>query len=157
MKNFWKLKNSFGSCRKRGAPALAAGARGGDGPGARADPSTLHYIADRHHLFGRNLEERTMIDMYVEGTLDLLESLIVRPFLKPAGQQKDLVAKAHEGHRGYFRVFESVLREGQHFLAGDQLSLAGAILPPNHSGPGRENSWRPEFISLPPGLYSEMN
>ncbi|XP_042527888.1 glutathione S-transferase A4 [Dipodomys merriami] len=89
----------------------------------------LHYIADKHHLFGKNLKERTMIDMYVEGTLDLLETLIMHPFLKPADQKKDLVAMAHKAIALYFPVFEKVLRcSGENFLVGNQLSLADVIL-----------------------------
>ena len=38
--------------------------------------SILHYRADKHHLFGKDLKERTLVDMHVEGTLDLLELLI---------------------------------------------------------------------------------
>ncbi|XP_006926883.1 glutathione S-transferase A4, partial [Pteropus alecto] len=91
--------------------------------------SILHYIADRHHLFGKDLKERTLIDMYVEGTLDLLELIIMHPFLKPDDQQKEVVNMAQKAIIRYFPVFEKVLREhGQRFLVGNQLSLADIIL-----------------------------
>ena len=38
--------------------------------------SILHYRADKHRLFGKDLKEKTLVDMYVEGTMDLLELLI---------------------------------------------------------------------------------
>ncbi|EPY83045.1 glutathione S-transferase A4 [Camelus ferus] len=102
--------------------------------------SILHYIADKHHLFGKDLKERTLycgpsyvfsrlstyrcfadklsstahlstsclvlIDMYVEGTLDLLELLIMHPFLKPDDQQKEVVNMAQKAIIRYFPVFE---------------------------------------------------
>uniref|UniRef100_A0A8C9Q9A7 glutathione transferase n=1 Tax=Spermophilus dauricus TaxID=99837 RepID=A0A8C9Q9A7_SPEDA len=89
----------------------------------------LHYIAEKHHLFGKDLKERTLIDMYVEGTLDLLELLIMHPFLKPEDQQKEVVNMAQKAIIRYFPVFEKVLRNhGQNFLVGNQLSLADVIL-----------------------------
>uniref|UniRef100_A0A9L0JF76 glutathione transferase n=1 Tax=Equus asinus TaxID=9793 RepID=A0A9L0JF76_EQUAS len=91
--------------------------------------SILHYIADKHHLFGKDLKERTLIDMYVEGTLDLLELIIMHPFLKPDDQQKEVVNMAQKAIIRYFPVFEKVLRDhGQRFLVGNQLSLADIIL-----------------------------
>ncbi|KAK2113869.1 Glutathione S-transferase A4 [Saguinus oedipus] len=70
--------------------------------------SILHYIADKHNLFGKDLKERTLIDMYVEGTLDLLELLIMHPFLKPDDQQKEVVSMAQKAIIRYFPVFEKV-------------------------------------------------
>ncbi|KAF6114015.1 glutathione S-transferase A4 [Pteronotus mesoamericanus] len=91
--------------------------------------SILHYIADKHNLFGKDLKERTLIDMYVEGTLDLLELIIMHPFLKPDDQQKEVVSMAQKAILRYFPVFEKVLREhGQRFLVGNQLSLADVVL-----------------------------
>nr|XP_045246976.1 glutathione S-transferase A4 isoform X2 [Macaca fascicularis] len=91
--------------------------------------SILHYIADKHNLFGKDLKERTLIDMYVEGTLDLLELLIMHPFLKPDDQQKEVVNMAQKAIIRYFPVFEKILRgHGQNFLVGNQLSLADVIL-----------------------------
>ncbi|XP_066215298.1 glutathione S-transferase A4 [Saccopteryx leptura] len=91
--------------------------------------SILHYIADKHSLFGKDLKERTLIDMYVEGTLDLLELIIMHPFLKPDDQQREVVSMAQKAILRYFPVFERVLREhGQRFLVGDQMSLADVVL-----------------------------
>ncbi|XP_013004416.1 glutathione S-transferase A4 isoform X1 [Cavia porcellus] len=91
--------------------------------------SILHYIAEKHQLFGKDLKERTLIDMYVEGTLDLLEMLIMHPFLKPEDQPKEVVHMAQKAIIRYFPVFEKVLRgHGQNFLVGNQLSLADVIL-----------------------------
>lgn len=48
------------------------------------------------------------IDMYVEGTLDLLELIIMHPFLKPDDQQKEVVNMAQKAIIRYFPVFEKV-------------------------------------------------
>ncbi|XP_036886258.1 glutathione S-transferase A4-like [Sturnira hondurensis] len=91
--------------------------------------SILHYIADKHNLFSKDLKERTLIDMYVEGTLDLLELIIMHPFLKLDDQQKEVVSMAQKAILRYFPVFEKVLREhGQRFLVGNQLSLEDVVL-----------------------------
>ncbi|XP_004644669.1 glutathione S-transferase A4 [Octodon degus] len=91
--------------------------------------SILHYIAEKHQLFGRDLKERTLIDMYTEGTLDLLEPIIMHPFLKPEYQPKEVLHMAQKAIVRYFPVFEKVLKgHGQNFLVGNQLSLADVIL-----------------------------
>lgn len=46
--------------------------------------------------------------MYVEGTLDLLELLILHPFLKPDDQQKEVANMAQKAIIRYFPVFEKV-------------------------------------------------
>lgn len=46
--------------------------------------------------------------MYVEGTLDLLELLIMHPFLKPDDQQKEVANMAQKAIIRYFPVFEKV-------------------------------------------------
>lgn len=46
--------------------------------------------------------------MYVEGTLDLLELIIMHPFLKPDDQQKEVVNMAQKAIIRYFPVFEKV-------------------------------------------------
>lgn len=52
--------------------------------------------------------------MYVEGTLDLLEMLIMHPFLKPEDQPKEVVHMAQKAIIRYFPVFEKVGgKEGQ--------------------------------------------
>lgn len=46
--------------------------------------------------------------MYVEGTLDLLELIIMHPFLKPQDQQKEVMNMAQKAILRYFPVFEKV-------------------------------------------------
>ncbi|XP_046959046.1 glutathione S-transferase A4 isoform X2 [Lynx rufus] len=89
--------------------------------------SILHYIAEKHHLFGKDLKERTLIDMYVEGTLDLLELIIMHPFLKPDDQQKEvnLTLIVKKAKTRYFPAFEKILNDhGEDFLVGNKFSWA---------------------------------
>uniref|UniRef100_A0A8C0NSM0 glutathione transferase n=3 Tax=Canis lupus TaxID=9612 RepID=A0A8C0NSM0_CANLF len=41
--------------------------------------SILHYIADKHHLFGRDLKERTLIDINIP---------TIKKFLEPGSKKK---------------------------------------------------------------------
>ncbi|XP_006884955.1 PREDICTED: glutathione S-transferase A4-like [Elephantulus edwardii] len=88
--------------------------------------TVLHYIAEKFHLFGNDLKEKTLIDMYVEGTLDLLEMIIMHPFLKPDNKKKSIVSMTQKAVFRYFPVFEKILR--QTFFIGSQLSLEDVIL-----------------------------
>ncbi|XP_045150820.1 glutathione S-transferase A4 isoform X2 [Echinops telfairi] len=91
--------------------------------------SILHYIAEKHRLFGNNLKEKTLIDMYVEGMLDLLEMIVMHPFSKPEDQPKEVVSMTEKAVSRYFPVFEKILKDhGQTFLVGNQLSLADVVL-----------------------------
>lgn len=91
--------------------------------------SVLHYIAEKRHLFCEDLKGRTVIDMHMEGTLDLLELIIIHPFLKPDDQQKQLVKMSWKAIIRYKSGFEKVLRDqGKRFLIGNQLSLMDLIL-----------------------------
>ncbi|KAM5256483.1 LOW QUALITY PROTEIN: glutathione S-transferase A4-like [Ctenodactylus gundi] len=104
--------------------------------------SILHYIAEKCHHFGKSLEEKTLIDVSVEGTLDLLELLIMHSFLKPEDQKQEGVNMGQESIIRYFpNVFEkkycaSVAHLVLHiswghelnFLVGNHLSLIDVIL-----------------------------
>lgn len=70
--------------------------------------------------------------MYVEGTLDLLELIIMHPFLKPDDQQKEVVNMAQKAIIRYFPVFEKVGgREAcKNNLSRPQGSRHQCIVPP---------------------------
>ncbi|XP_012616359.1 glutathione S-transferase A4 isoform X3 [Microcebus murinus] len=93
----------------------------------------LQKLQDGNHLLFQQVPmveiDGMKIDMYVEGTLDLLELIIMHPFLKPDDQQREVVNMAQKAIIRYFPVFEKILRgHGQTFLVGNQLSLADIIL-----------------------------
>ncbi|XP_065586902.1 glutathione S-transferase [Cyrtonyx montezumae] len=89
----------------------------------------LNYIAAKYNLYGKDLKERALIDMYVEGMADLNE-LIMRSAFQPEDKKKEELANALDKVTSrYFPVFEKVLKDhGQDFLVGNKLSRADVHL-----------------------------
>ncbi|XP_065257128.1 glutathione S-transferase A4-like isoform X4 [Emys orbicularis] len=85
----------------------------------------LSYIAAKYNLYGKDLKERAMIDMYVEGTMDLNEMIMLYPFSSPEEKEKNFALMIQRATNRYFPVYEKVLKDhGQDFLVGNQLSRA---------------------------------
>uniref|UniRef100_A0A8C5SJU1 Glutathione S-transferase n=1 Tax=Laticauda laticaudata TaxID=8630 RepID=A0A8C5SJU1_LATLA len=85
----------------------------------------LRYIATKYNLYGTNLKDRALIDMYVEGTTDLSLFILSFPFLTPEDQERQLVTIKEKATKIYFPVYEKVLKDhGQDFLVGNRFSLA---------------------------------
>uniref|UniRef100_A0A670YWK2 Glutathione S-transferase n=1 Tax=Pseudonaja textilis TaxID=8673 RepID=A0A670YWK2_PSETE len=85
----------------------------------------LRYIATKYNLYGTNLKDRALIDMYVEGTTDLSLFILSFPFLTPEDQERQLVTIKEKATKRYFPVYEKVLKDhGQDFLVGNRFSLA---------------------------------
>ncbi|XP_061478904.1 glutathione S-transferase 3-like [Rhineura floridana] len=85
----------------------------------------LHYIAAKYNLYGKDLKERALIDMYVEGTTDLMTLILVYPFLTPEDKEKQLAGILERATKRYLPVYEKVLKDhGQDFLVGNQFSWA---------------------------------
>ncbi|NXB84320.1 GSTA1 transferase, partial [Vidua chalybeata] len=88
-----------------------------------------NYIATKYSLYGKDVKERALIDMYVEGLFDLNELLLKYGFL-PADQKVEHFANMMDkATNRYFPVFEKVLKDhGKDFLVGNQLSRADVQL-----------------------------
>ncbi|NXQ00560.1 GSTA1 transferase, partial [Vidua macroura] len=88
-----------------------------------------NYIATKYSLYGKDMKERALIDMYVEGLFDLNELLLKYGFL-PADQKEEHFANMMDkATNRYFPVFEKVLKDhGKDFLVGNQLSRADVQL-----------------------------
>ncbi|CAI9617108.1 unnamed protein product [Staurois parvus] len=85
----------------------------------------MQYIAAKYDLYGKNLKERLLIDMYVGGTTDLLEILIPHAFFSPEDKQKHITIIEQKAKERYFPVYEKILKDhGGKFLVGNQLSWA---------------------------------
>ncbi|XP_030411438.1 glutathione S-transferase 3-like [Gopherus evgoodei] len=85
----------------------------------------LNYIAGKHNLYGKDMKERALIDMYVEGTMDLNEMIMCYPFSSPEEKEKNFALMIQRATNRYFPVYEKVLKDhGQDFLVGNQLSRA---------------------------------
>lgn len=89
----------------------------------------LNYIAEKYNLRGKTLKEKAFIDMYVEGTLDLMLLIMVYPFLPATEQEKQFNLFIQKATTRYFPVYEKVLKDhNQNFLVGNQLSVADVQL-----------------------------
>ncbi|XP_010362395.1 glutathione S-transferase A1 [Rhinopithecus roxellana] len=85
----------------------------------------LNYVASKYNLYGKDIKERALIDMYTEGIADLGEMILLLPICPP--QEKDAkVALIKEKIKNrYFPAFEKVLKShGQDYLVGNKLSRA---------------------------------
>ncbi|KAM5167854.1 glutathione S-transferase A1 [Callospermophilus lateralis] len=85
----------------------------------------LNYIATKHNLYGKDMKERVLIDMYTEGIADLNEMIMLLP-LCPADQKDAKIALIKDRTKNrYLPVFEKVLKShGQDYLVGNKLSRA---------------------------------
>lgn len=85
----------------------------------------LNYLATKYSLYGNDVKERTLIDMYMEGAYDLMDPCIMYTFLSPAAKEKQKELIVQEATTRYFPVYERILKDhGQNFLVGNQLSCA---------------------------------
>ncbi|XP_055430626.1 glutathione S-transferase A2 isoform X2 [Bubalus kerabau] len=85
----------------------------------------LNYVATKYNLYGKDMKERALIDMYSEGVADLGEMIMFLPLCPP--DQKDAkVAQIKERTTNrYFPAFEKVLKNhGQDYFVGNKLSKA---------------------------------
>ncbi|NWU92585.1 GSTA3 transferase, partial [Upupa epops] len=89
----------------------------------------LSYIAGKYNLYGKDLKERALIDMYVEGITDLMQMILMYPFSPPEAKEKNIESLKERATTRYFPVFEKVLKQhGQDFLVGNKLSWADVQL-----------------------------
>ncbi|EMP40232.1 Glutathione S-transferase [Chelonia mydas] len=72
---------------------------------------------------------RMRIDMYVEGTTDLMGMIMFLPFQPPEAKEKNFALIIERATTRYFPVYEKVLKEhSQQFLVGNQFSWADVHL-----------------------------
>ncbi|NWS02088.1 GSTA3 transferase, partial [Motacilla alba] len=89
----------------------------------------MSYIAGKYNLYGKDLKERALIDMYVEGISDLMQMILMFPFSPPDAKEKNLESIKERATNRYFPVFEKVLKQhGQDFLVGNKFSWADVQL-----------------------------
>uniref|UniRef100_A0A672VDK7 Glutathione S-transferase n=1 Tax=Strigops habroptila TaxID=2489341 RepID=A0A672VDK7_STRHB len=83
------------------------------------------YIAAKYNLYGKDLKERAWIDMYVEGTTDLMVMIMYHPFEPADTKEKNLALIIERATTRYFPVYEKALKDhGQDYLVGNKLSWA---------------------------------
>ncbi|NXY26363.1 GSTA1 transferase, partial [Atrichornis clamosus] len=88
-----------------------------------------NYIAMKYNLYGKDLKERALIDMYVEGMFDLNELLMSYGFQPADKKEQHFATMVDKATNRYFPVFEKALKDhGKDFLVGNQLSRADVQL-----------------------------
>nr|ABK96975.1 glutathione S-transferase alpha [Hypophthalmichthys molitrix] len=87
----------------------------------------LNYIAGKYNLYGKDLKERALIDMYTEGTIDIMDLIMHFPVEPPETKQKQLGNIEQKAKERFLPVFEKALANSQ-FLVGNQLSRADVHL-----------------------------
>ncbi|XP_075858861.1 glutathione S-transferase A4-like [Microcebus murinus] len=85
----------------------------------------LSYLAAKYNLYGKDLKERVRIDMYTDGTLDLMMMVAVGAFKPPAEKEETIASAVKSAKTRYFPVFEKILKDhGEDFLVGNKFSWA---------------------------------
>ncbi|XP_012504065.1 PREDICTED: glutathione S-transferase A4-like [Propithecus coquereli] len=96
-----------------------------DGMALTQTRAILSYLAAKYDLYGKDPKERLRIDMYTDGTLDLMTMIMVRAFKPPAEKEETLTSVVKSAKTRYFPVFEKILKDhGEDFLVGNKLSWA---------------------------------
>ncbi|KAM6138224.1 LOW QUALITY PROTEIN: glutathione S-transferase 3-like [Phoenicopterus ruber ruber] len=88
----------------------------------------LSYIAAEYNLYGKDLKERALIDMYVGGTDDFLGFILMFAF-SAEDKEKQCAVTVQKATSRYFPAYEKVLKDhGQDFLVGNNFSWADVHL-----------------------------
>ncbi|XP_064268231.1 glutathione S-transferase-like [Passer domesticus] len=88
-----------------------------------------NYIATKYNLYGKDVKERALIDMYVEGMFDLNELLMAYGYQPADKKEQHFANMMDKAENRYFPAFEKVLKDhGKDFLVGNQLSRADVQL-----------------------------
>ncbi|XP_034377632.1 glutathione S-transferase alpha-3 [Arvicanthis niloticus] len=89
----------------------------------------LNYIAAKYNLYGKDIKERAIIDMYTEGMADLDDIVIHHPYIPPGEKEASLAKIKDKARNRYFPAYEKVLKShGQDYLVGNRLSKADVYL-----------------------------
>ncbi|XP_016009339.2 glutathione S-transferase A2 [Rousettus aegyptiacus] len=89
----------------------------------------LNYIATKYNLYGKDIKERALIDMYTEGMADLYDMIMMLPLCPPNEKDAKIAMIKERITTRYFPAFEKVLKShGQDYLVGNKLSRADIFL-----------------------------
>ncbi|XP_066171016.1 glutathione S-transferase-like [Sylvia atricapilla] len=111
-----------------------------------------NYISTKYNLYGKDLKERVLIDMYVEGMFDLNELLMTYEVTPADKKEEHFANMMDKTENRYFPVFEKVLKDhGKDFLVGNQLSRADVQLLEIIL---MVEEWKPEIFAKFPLLQS---
>lgn len=83
----------------------------------------LNYFAAKHNLYGKDIKERALIDMYSEGAKDLMTFVLRHPFLPAAEKDGNLTQMENKAKNRYFPAFEKSINQQTGYMVGDQLTI----------------------------------
>lgn len=90
------------------------------------------YLAEKYGMFGKNLWERTMIDVIYETGLDLREKMVEAMFEKDEGKKAELFDKLGSEivpkYLGLFDGFLDKKTNGSVFFVGNSVTLADLLV-----------------------------
>ncbi|XP_017527386.1 glutathione S-transferase A4-like [Manis javanica] len=96
-----------------------------DGMALTQTRAILSYLAAKYNLYGKDLKERASIDMYTDGTLDLMMMVALAAFKPPEEKEENFALIVKRAKTRYFPVFEKILKDhGENFLVGNKFSWA---------------------------------
>ncbi|XP_008055891.1 glutathione S-transferase alpha-4-like [Carlito syrichta] len=96
-----------------------------DGMALTQTRAILSYLAAKYDFYGKDLKERVRIDMYTDGTLDLMFPIMASPFQPPKEKEEGLASAVKKAKTRYFPVYEKILKNhGEDFLVGNKFSWA---------------------------------
>ncbi|XP_004424076.1 PREDICTED: glutathione S-transferase A1-like [Ceratotherium simum simum] len=96
-----------------------------DGMNLVQSRAILNYIAAKYNLYGKDIKERALIDMYTEGIADLNEMILLLPISPPDQKDAKITLIKDRTVNRYLPAFEKVLKShGQDYLVGNTLSRA---------------------------------
>ncbi|XP_057602443.1 glutathione S-transferase A4-like [Hippopotamus amphibius kiboko] len=85
----------------------------------------LSYLAAKYNLHGKDLKETVRINMYADGTLDLMTMAVLAAFKPPKEREEDFALIMKKAKSRYFPAFEKILKDhGEGFLVGNKFSWA---------------------------------
>ncbi|XP_068819658.1 glutathione S-transferase A2 [Capricornis sumatraensis] len=85
----------------------------------------LNYVATKYNLYGKDMKERALIDMYSEGVADLGDMILLLPLCPPDQKDAKIAQIKQSTTNRYLPAFEKVLKShGQDYLVGNKLSRA---------------------------------
>ncbi|KAI5108539.1 glutathione S-transferase, alpha tandem duplicate 1, partial [Silurus meridionalis] len=87
----------------------------------------LNYIAGKYNLYGKNIKERVMIDMYSEGARDMMDMILILPFTPADKKQSQLDKIEKKAKENSLPAYEKALAHSQ-YLVGNELSCADVHL-----------------------------
>ncbi|XP_028717299.1 glutathione S-transferase A2-like [Peromyscus leucopus] len=83
----------------------------------------LNYIATKYDLYGKDMKERALIDMYSEGIVDLIDMIWQRVKCPPDQKEAKISMIKDRTKNRYLPAFEKVLKShGQDYLVGNRLT-----------------------------------